>query len=301
MLSALAVLGLVTTVVGKVIDTSNATQNLTSALPNSTPTALPTEEPTALPAQILPTETRLAPTPTTQSEATATSAPLPTETPVAPTPTTPSEATATFVPLPTEKPLAPTRAASVSKIPTARPVAVIIQRAGVAKPTATPAPTAVVEKAPWAAEMTQQPDGSWMASKPIVDKVIADVAPFYTDSRNRSLAAFLKVRNQIVETYFTGDALQQMQTYETNRAKYGVNKAGVIVVTATSFSEDGFTAQVSIAVRGWVNDIYDVATKKLVTRGAKQQDLLTNVAVRYDAAQGRWKIEKFTGSSLLNQ
>ena len=186
---------------------------------------------------------------------------------------------------------APVAAQSADVAPTvAQPAA---PAAEAAVPTVAPAPTAAAASGTaWAAEMTQQADGSWMAPQGVVAQASSDIKAYYESARNRTLEEYLQQRNQILATYYTGDGLQLMNAYEAKRAQYGMNKSGEVSVEVKSFAQDGQTAQIAVTTKNWVNDIFDIKTKQLTKNDFKQQDSTLNLAIRFDLAAKRWKIEK---------
>lgn len=170
--------------------------------------------------------------------------------------------------------------------------------ADTAPATAVPAPTeapAQVGGVPWAAQMVQQADGTWMAPKEVIAQASDNIKEYYTRSRDRSLEEYLQQREQILTTYYINDGLQLMAAYEAKRTQYGVNKSGEVAVEIKSFAQDGLTAQVDVITKNWVNDVYDVNTKQLIKKDFKQQDSTLNLAIRFDPSGNRWKIEKVLG------
>lgn len=183
------------------------------------------------------------------------------------------------------QPVAPAEVGAPTVVPVAT-VAVPVAQAPAAVPAA---PTNGVT---WAAEMTQQADGSWMAPQGVVAQASSDIKAYYESARNRTLEEYLQQRNQILATYYVGDGLQLMNAYEAKRAQYGMNKSGEVSVEVKNFAQDGQTAQIAVTTKNWVNDIFDIRTKQLTKSDFKQQDSTLNLAIRFDLAAKRWKIEK---------
>lgn len=191
-------------------------------------------------------------------------------------------AAAPALPAPTVAPT--TQAPSQSQSDTAAPAAPNAQAGGV----------------PWASQMAQQADGTWMAPKEVVAQASENIKEYYLAARNRSLEDYLQQRDQILTTYYINNGLQLMHAYETKRAQYGMNKSGEVSVLVKSFAQDGLTAQVDVTTKNWVNDVYDIKTKQLTKSDFKQQDVQLSLAVRFDPTGNRWKIETVLGVVRLH-
>ncbi|HEY3342471.1 MAG TPA: hypothetical protein VGK81_10650 [Anaerolineae bacterium] len=155
----------------------------------------------------------------------------------------------------------------------------------------TPTPTPNPNDAPWAGELVQQADGTFVGPKVVIDQVLADLGAYYTGQRDLSLDDYLRQRYDLLDTYFTGAALTDMRTSEANRKHYELNRAGAFVVQVRNFTVDGYTAKVGVMKRGWVNDIYDVTSRKLVAEGVAQKDSLSVMTITYDRSAKRWKFD----------
>jgi hypothetical protein len=188
---------------------------------------------------------------------------------------------------------------SLSKFAPSRPVIQVTVFVAAAEtpapqlPTPTPEPTPVPtqdwSRAPWADQLKRQLDGTLVAPPEIVAKAIADLSGYYTIQRDMTLDAYLAQREQILDTYFTGAALQEMKKTEETRDLYTVNRAGRFSLEVRHFAPDGMTARVGVITRDWVGDLYDVVTQQLITSGRAKKDTLTILTIAYDPASGRWK------------
>ena len=196
-------------------------------------------------------------------------------------------------------PSAQTQPAAVP-IATTVPVVETAPTAALAQSAAPTKAAALVYKVAWADKMTQQADGSWTAPAEVVSKASSDIKEYYELARNRPLGKFMQQRDQILTTYYIGDGLQLMATYEKQRTQYGMNKSGDVSVEVKSFAQDGLTAQVAVTTKNWVNDIYDIETRQLTKSDFKQQDSTLNLAIRFDVTGNRWKIEKVLGIVRLH-
>ena len=190
--------------------------------------------------------------------------------------------------------------AQSAAIATTVPVVETAPTAALAQSAAPTKAAALVYKVAWADKMTQQADGSWIAPKEIVDLASSQIKAYYELARNRPLGKYMQQRDQILTTYYIGDGLQLMATYEKQRTQYGMNKSGDVSVEVKSFAQDGLTAQVAVTTKNWVNDIYDIATRQLTKSDFKQQDSTLNLAIRFDVTGNRWKIEKVLGIVRLH-
>jgi hypothetical protein len=156
-------------------------------------------------------------------------------------------------------------------------------------PEPTPVPTVDWSRAPWADRLERQPDGTLIAPPDIVARAVDDLSAYYTIQRDLSLDDYLAQRDHMLATYFTGAALQEMKQIEESRDLYTVNRAGRFSFEVRHFSTDGLTARMGIVTRDWVGDLYDVATRQLITSGRAKKDALTIMTIAYDPASGRWK------------
>ena len=150
-------------------------------------------------------------------------------------------------------------------------------------------PTVDTSRAPWAAQLAKQLDGTLMAPRAVVDKVMTDLGKYYAIQRDMSLEVYMLNRDDILKTYFTGAALAQMQAVEANRDLYGENRAGRYSIEVRDFSEDGYSAKAAIITRGWIVDLYDVTTSQLLASGRIKNDSLSIMTILYDQADGHWK------------
>jgi hypothetical protein len=186
-------------------------------------------------------------------------------------------------PLPVNPAVAPKSQASKPAVQTATPTVLPSPT-----PTPKPVPTRNPNDAPWAPELVQQADGSYLAPQEVTDKVIADLSSYYTALHDLSLDDFLRQRYDMLNTYFTGSALASMRASEGNRKQYELNRAGVVVIQVRSFTSDGYTAHAGVMKRGWVNDIYDVTSRKLVAEGVADKNTLSVMTITYDRSSKRW-------------
>jgi len=153
----------------------------------------------------------------------------------------------------------------------------------------TPQPTQDWSRAPWADQMDRQLDGTLMAPPEVVAQAVADLSGYYTIQRDMPLDTYLQQRDQILNTYFTGAALQEMKRVEESRDLYTVNRAGRFSLEVRHFAPNGMTARIGVVTRDWVGDLYDVVTQQLITSGRAKKDALTIMTIAYDPASGRWK------------
>jgi hypothetical protein len=160
-----------------------------------------------------------------------------------------------------------------------------------AKPAAvaTLAPTSDMSRAPWAGQLTKAPDGTLIAPQPVVAKAVQDLSGYYSIQRNLGLEDYITTREEILRTYFTGSALEYMHSLELYQDQYAMNRAGRFSVEVRQFSPDGLSAKAGVIKRDWVNDIYNLSSKQLVTQGKVQTDTLTLTSVVFDPTGGKWK------------
>lgn len=210
---------------------------------------------------------------------------------------------APVVPAPVQETV-PTVAADTAAVPAVPAPTVAPTVQAPAQPqsdTAAPAaPNAPAGGVPWASQMAQQADGTWMAPKEVVAQASENIKAYYLAARNRSLEDYLQQRDQILTTYYINNGLQLMHAYEAKRAQYGMNKSGEVSVLVKSFAQDGLTAQVDVTTKNWVNDVYDIKTKQLTKSDFKQQDSVLSLAIRFDPSGNRWKIENVLGVVRLH-
>jgi hypothetical protein len=123
----------------------------------------------------------------------------------------------------------------------------------------------------------------------VVAKATADLGSYYTMQLNLPLDNYLARRDEILDTYFTGEALDKMRQAEDNRVQYAVKRAGRTSIVIRHFSADGLTAKAGVITRGWTSDVYDIATQQLVATDQASTDTLTVMTIVFDKASGRWK------------
>ncbi len=157
-----------------------------------------------------------------------------------------------------------------------------------------PAPTATPDltRAPWAGQLFRQTDGTLMAPQKIIAQATLDLGGWYLVQRDLPIDEWLSRRDSILNTYFTGEALQAMQTLEQSRDLYAMYRAGRFSIEIRRFSTDGMTAKAGIVTRDWVSDVYDVQTKQLVASGKVKKDALTIWTIAYDQLSGHWKFAR---------
>lgn len=160
-------------------------------------------------------------------------------------------------------------------------------------PTAVNQPTAMPTldpgKAPWVDQLTRQADGTLMAPREIVMKAAADIGAYYSQQRDMSLDDYVAKRSELLNTYFTGSALEYMRGQETANHFYEMNRGGRFSVEIRRFADDGLSATAGVIRRDWVSDVYDLATGKLQAHGKVSNDTLTLMTVSFDRTDGRWK------------
>ena len=153
------------------------------------------------------------------------------------------------------------------------------------------APTATPDysRAPWAKQLFKQPDGTLTAPQKVIAQVTQDLAAYYTLQRDLPIDDYLATRDTLLTTYFTGTALQEMQSVEQSRDLYALNRAGRFSIEIRRFSSDGLTAKAGIITRDWVSDVYDVQSRQLIARGKIKKDTLTIYTIAYNFPSGRWQ------------
>ena len=160
---------------------------------------------------------------------------------------------------------------------------------GKTKPT--PVPTATIDpsRAPWAAQLTKAPDGTLAAPQAVIAKAAADLSAYYAVQRDLSIDDFLANRDEMLTTFFTGSALDQMRQLEQSRDLYALNRSGRFTIEIRNFSADGLSAKAGVITRDWVSDVYDIVSRQLVTTGRVKPNTLTIYTILFDQASGRWK------------
>jgi hypothetical protein len=153
------------------------------------------------------------------------------------------------------------------------------------------APTATPDysRAPWAKQLFKQPDGTLTAPQKVIAQITQDLAAYYTLQRDLPIDDYLATRDTLLTTYFTGTALQEMQSVEQSRDLYAMNRAGRFSIEIRRFSSDGLTAKAGIITRDWVSDVYDVQSRQLIARGKIRKDILTIYTIAYNFPNGRWQ------------
>jgi hypothetical protein len=165
----------------------------------------------------------------------------------------------------------------------------------------TPTPTPNPNDAPWARQLVQQPDGTWTAPEEVVNKAIADLSAYYTHQQNLTLDQFMRERFDLLNTYFTGQALVQMRQKENDRTHYAMNRSGTVIIEIRNFSVDGNSAVAGVTLKAWVDDVYDVKTRKLIKKGVSEPDSLLVMSISFDRANGRWKFATLDPDSEVQQ
>ena len=174
---------------------------------------------------------------------------------------------------------------------------VLAKRAVTAVPTVMPTaaptamPTADPNRVAWADQLEPQRDGTLLAPQAVVDKAVADLSAYYVLQRDLPLADYLARRDEILATYFSGPALEAMREQEAQRKQYPMNRGGQFTLQVRDFAPDGKTAKAGVILRGWTNDIYDVATKRVRAKGQIDQDMFAIITIRFDQANGRWTFD----------
>jgi hypothetical protein len=164
-------------------------------------------------------------------------------------------------------------------------------------PTATPDPNYV----PWARQIITQPDGTLLAPRGVIDKAITDLGAYYDMQRDMSIDDYLARREEILTTYFTDAALEDMHQLEAQRDLYAMTRAGRYSIEIRHFSPDGLTARAGVITREWVSDLYDVISRQLVAKGRVKPDTLTIMLIRFDTLSGRWKFARVEEVTELQQ
>jgi hypothetical protein len=164
----------------------------------------------------------------------------------------------------------------------------------------TPGPTEPPH-APWSDKLTKAPDGTLIAPQPVVAKAMEDLGGYYSMQYNLSLDDYLIRRDDMLTTYFTGVALEDMRKIEEVRDLYAMNRSGKYTIEIRNFAPDGLSAKAGVITRGWVSDVYDVASKQLVAQGREKKDTLTIMSILFDPASNRWKFAAVDEVIELNQ
>ena len=173
---------------------------------------------------------------------------------------------------------------------TAQPQATSLPQA-TSEPTARPlpSPTFDVNGAAWQGQLVLQPDGTLQAPDDVLQRARNELTEYYTLLRDLPLDDYLSKRDEILNKYFTGAALEGLQKSVINRTQYLMNRAGDISIEVRDFSSNGLAATAGIRAHGWVNDVYDIASKQLVTEGRLETDTFSVVRIVFDRASERWK------------
>ncbi len=190
--------------------------------------------------------------------------------------------------------------AAVPVLPSPYPAKSIQQSSSIAHPdtptpqptptqTPSPTPTTNPNDAPWANQLIQQPNRTLMAPPQVVNKAISDLSGYYTRLKNLSLDDYMRERFDLLDTYFTGQALAQLRQQENNRTQYAMYRAGKVIIEVQSFSSDGYSAVAGVTRKGWVTDIYDVTSRKIISSSVSVPDSLAVMSITFDRSNGRWK------------
>ncbi len=184
-------------------------------------------------------------------------------------------------PMPTTKPARPTAA------PTARPTLV-----PTVEPTALPtlAP-AIVNGAPWAAEMKTMADGTLNAPAAVLEKANADLREWWVLNQTLDAALLVKDPNKLLGQYFTDAALAD-QLQQFNAGRFTLNRGGRFSIEIKDFSADGLTAKAGVVLRGRVDAIINARNGRAIKDNLAGKDTLTVMTIRYDSAESRWKISQ---------
>ena len=155
--------------------------------------------------------------------------------------------------------------------------------------TVTPTPTYDASSAPWLNQLTKQSDNTLQVPEEVQARIRKELGEYYQLLRDLPFAVYKVKRDTILSTYFTGTSLKQMLRMETNRTQYLLNRAGTITMQVRDFSADGYAATVGIRASGWVNDVYDASTGKLVIKERLEKDTFTIVRIIFERVSDRWK------------
>ena len=143
--------------------------------------------------------------------------------------------------------------------------------------------------APWAPLLVRQRDNTLLAPQDVVSKAEADLSKYYAMQRDLSLSDYLTQRDQIMDTFFTGPALDNYIKVEISRTQYLENRTGKFTIYVRNFTPNGINAQAGVIKLGWVNDVYDFKTGQLIRARVTETDTLTVVSITYDQTSSRWK------------
>jgi hypothetical protein len=155
--------------------------------------------------------------------------------------------------------------------------------------TATQTPTYDISGAPWRDQLVKQSDNTMQAPEEVQARIRNELGEYYHLLRDLSFAEYSTQRDTILNKYFTGTSLKQMQRTEANRTQYLVNRAGTITIQVRDFSSDGYAATIGIRASGWVNDVYDTKTGKLLVKDRLEKDTFTIVRIIFERVSNRWK------------
>jgi hypothetical protein len=202
---------------------------------------------------------------------------------------------------------------AAAQVPTSQPTVTSTQTNKVAilaatatpRPQATqtplPTPTLNPSDAPWANQMIQQPDRTLLAPQAVVDKATADLSAYYTHLQNLSFDDFMRERYDLLDDYFTCQALASMREQEGRRTQYVMNRSGIVIIQLRSFSSDGNSALAGVTRRDWLNDVYDVTSHKLLQQNVWEPNSLLVMSVVYDRVDGRWKFAALDPDSEVSK
>ena len=126
----------------------------------------------------------------------------------------------------------------------------------------------------------------------MVDQLVRDIKAYYKVMRDLEFEDYLAQRDVLFAAYFDNPQLQTVKTAEAARKTYELNRDGEVTVKVLKFTEKGNRAEVQILTKGWVDDVYDFNTKKVLKAGKPETDKRLDVRMHYDAIEGRWKFEE---------
>ncbi len=162
------------------------------------------------------------------------------------------------------------------------------------------APATDASRAPWASTMVLAPDGSRVPPADVVHAAALSVQSWFEASRGADPKAFIKSRDTLLTTHLADTALTQQREQDKTQKTFAINREGKFSVEVKGFSEDGYTARAGVVMRGWVNDLYNLKTGKLVKKNVAQPDQLMILTIRYDLTTRQWKIISFDDIVPLN-
>lgn len=210
------------------------------------------------------------------------------ETPVASASMTPS-ATLERASAPPTSAIPPTPTPLPADQPAPSPA--VVQASPAGTPSVAPPPVATLDPlgAAWQNALTRQPDGTLMAPDAVVAQATADIAGYYAVLRNLPLDHYLARRTEIYAEYFAGTALEGVLRQEKQRTQYLLNRDGTLEIRIRDFAPNGLSATAAIRLRGWTNDVVEMATGRVVERARRDRDTLTLARIMFERATGRWK------------